>query len=124
MEHYQLDPYPDPKDKGSLFINEPWIADKTRLEYNKDSDIDQKEDNVRVYVPIDLNKDAILRKLDRIIYHYKESNEENESEFSTDVNMLIAQIEIYDQIWYVRHMPKEGCIVLKRWLLSESLWTS
>ena len=94
------------------------------IEYNKDSDIDQKEDNVRVYVPIDLNKDAILRKLDRIIYHYKESNEENESEFSTDVNMLIAQIEIYDQIWYVRHMPKEGCIVLKRWLLSESLWTS
>ena len=22
--------------------------------------------------------------------------------------MLVAQIEIYDQIWYVRHMPKEG----------------
>lgn len=108
MKRHQLDPYPDPKDKGALFINEPWITDKTRLEYNKDSDIDQKEDNVRVYVPIDLNKDAILRRLDRIIYHYEEANEDNESEFSTDVNMLIAQIEIYDQIWYVRHMPEEG----------------
>lgn len=108
MKHHHLDPYPDPKDKGVLFINEPWIADKTCLENNKDSDIDQKEDNVRVYVPIDLNKDAILRRLDRIIYHYEEANEDNESEFSTDVNMLISQIEIYDQIWYVRHMPKEG----------------
>lgn len=22
--------------------------------------------------------------------------------------MLISQIEIYDQIWYVRHIPKDG----------------
>lgn len=36
MEHHQLDSYPDPKDKGALFINELWIADKTRLECNKD----------------------------------------------------------------------------------------
>ena len=25
-----------------------------------------------------------------------------------DVEMLISQIEIYDQIWYVRHIPKDG----------------
>ena len=25
-----------------------------------------------------------------------------------DVDMLIFQIEIYDQVWYVRHMPEEG----------------
>lgn len=108
MNHHQLDPYPVPKDKGPMYINEPWIVDKTLLEYPKVSEPDDKEDNVRIYVPIDLNKDAILRRLDRIIYHYEEANEDNESEFSTDVNMLIAQIEIYDQIWYVRHMPKEG----------------
>ncbi len=91
MEHHQLDPYPDQKDTGALYINEPWIADKTRLEYNKDSDIDQREDNVWVYVPIDLNKDAILRRLDRIIYQYEEANEDNESEFSVDVNMPIRE---------------------------------
>ena len=108
MEHHDLDIYPIPKEKNALFINEPWIADKTILEYNRDSDIDQKADNVRIYVPIDLNKDAILRRLDRIIYHYGEANEDNEYEFSTDVKQLIAQIEIYDQIWFVRHMPKEG----------------
>ena len=25
-----------------------------------------------------------------------------------DVEMLISQIEIYDQIWYVRHIPQNG----------------
>lgn len=37
-----------------------------------------------------------------------EANEANESEFSVDVNMLVAQVEIYDQIWYIRHMPDRG----------------
>ena len=51
---------------------------------------------MRIYIPLDLNKDAIIRRLG------------NESEFRVDVNLLIYQIEIYDQVWYVRHMPKEG----------------
>ncbi len=28
--------------------------------------------------------------------------------FSSDVKYLISQIEIYDQFWSVRHMPKKG----------------
>ena len=28
--------------------------------------------------------------------------------FSSDVEQLISQIEIYDQFWSVQHMPKEG----------------
>ena len=28
--------------------------------------------------------------------------------FSVDVEALISQIEVYDQVWYVRHMPDEG----------------
>ncbi len=79
MMHHQLDPYPDPKDKEALFVNEPWIADKTRLEYDIDCDIDKKRDNVRIFVPIDLNKEAILRRLDRIIYHYEEANEDEDA---------------------------------------------
>ena len=65
-------------------------------------------DNVRIYIPLDLNKDTIIRRLDSLIYHYGEANEGNELEFRVDVNLLIFQIEIYDQVWYVRHMPKEG----------------
>lgn len=59
-----------------------------------------------MYIPLDLNKKAILRRLDDIIMRYGEANEGNESDFSMDVDRLISQIEIYDQIWYVRHMPE------------------
>ena len=57
---------------------------------------------------MDLNRDAILRRLDRVIYQYGEANEDNEMEFGTDVEMILSQVEIYDQIWFVRHMPEEG----------------
>ena len=78
------------------------------LEYSTQREPDAKEDNIRIYVPIDLNRDAILRRLDRIIEQYGEATEENEMEFSIDVDLIISQLEIYDQIWFVRHMPPEG----------------
>ena len=68
---------------------------------------DENEDNIRIYVPLDLNKDAILRRLDSVIFHYGEANEANEFNFAQDVEMLISQIEIYDQIWFVRHVPEK-----------------
>lgn len=69
---------------------------------------DEEKDNIRIYAPLDLNKKAILRRLDSVICHYEEANEGNEADFAQDVEMLLSQIEIYDQIWYVRHMPKDG----------------
>ena len=108
MEHHRLDPYPIPKNKTPLYINEPWLIDKSLLEYPPHREPDEKEDNVRIYVPIDLNRDAILRRLDRVIAQYGEATEENEMEFSVDVGMVISQLEIYDQVWFVRHMPQEG----------------
>ena len=38
-------------------------------------------------------------RLDRLIVHYEEVNEVNEFEYVADVGRIIAQIEIYDQIW-------------------------
>ena len=108
MEHHSLDPYPIPKDKKPLYINEPWLIDKSLLEYQLHREPDEKEGNIRIYLPMDLNKDAILRRLDYIIVVYGEAREDNESNFSIDVGMIISQLEIYDQIWFVRHMPKEG----------------
>ena len=107
-QHHQLDPYPIPKEKSPLYINEPWLVDKTVLVHPMGKIPEGKDDNVRIYVPLDLNKDAILRRLNSIINYYGETNEENEFDFRQDVDMLISQIEIYDQVWYVRHMPKEG----------------
>lgn len=108
MERHRLDPYPIPQDRTPLCINEPWLIDKSLLEYPPHREPDEKADNVRIYIPMDLNRDAILRRLDRVIAQYGEATEENEMEFSIDVGMVISQLEIYDQVWFVRHMPPDG----------------
>ena len=69
---------------------------------------DEEKDNIRVYVPLDLNRKAILRRLEWLILRYGEADEANENHFNSDVERLVSQIEIYDQFWSVRHMPKEG----------------
>ena len=58
-------------------------------------------------IEILLNRNAIIRRLSSLIYQYEEANEDNEMQFSQDVDQLISQIEIYDQIWYARHMPED-----------------
>lgn len=75
MNHHTLDPYPLPKEKGPLYINEPWIVDKSLLEYSIKREPDEEKDNIRIYVPIDLNKEAILRRLDYVIASYGEATE-------------------------------------------------
>ena len=98
MTHHDLDSHPMPKDKLPLYINEPSLIDKSLEFYPQGMKVDDKKDNVRVYIPLDLNKDAILRRLDRVINEYGETSEENEMEFSIDVGMPVSQIEIYDQV--------------------------
>lgn len=108
LKHHDLDIFPIPKEKTPLFVNEPWLIDDSNYELSwGNKEPENTPDNVRVYIPLDINKQAILRRLDRIISRYGEANEGNESDFSFDVAMLISQVEIYDQIWYVRHMPTE-----------------
>ena len=103
-----MDPFPIPKVKSPLFINEPWLIDNTIMEVLQDTgDPEPQEDNVRVYIPLDINRKAILRRLEMTIARYGEANEENESNFRMDIETLISQVEIYDQIWYVRDMPQE-----------------
>ena len=106
--HHRLDPYPIPKDKTPLFINEPWVIDRSLLEMEQVIETDDAEDNIRVYFPMDINSSSILRRLDSIIERYGAASEENEMNYSVDVGMILAQLEIYDQIWYVRHMPEKG----------------
>ena len=108
MNRHELDPYPIPKEKKPLFINEPWIIDKSLLEYPAHPEPEEEEDNVRVYVPMDLNRNAILRRIDRVISQFGEANEENESEYYVEVGQILNQVEIYDQIWYARNTPEKG----------------
>ena len=72
------------------FVREPSLIDKSLEFYPQGMKVDDKKDNVRVYIPLDLNKDAILRRLDRVINQYEETSEENEMEFSIDVGMLVS----------------------------------
>ena len=113
MTHHTLDVHPLPQEISPLYVNEPWLIDLSYLEQAQmitdlRCEPDQKDDSVRIYVPLDLNKDAILRRLNSIISRYGEATEQNEMDFSQDVMMLISQVEIYDQIWFARHMPEEG----------------
>ena len=108
-DRIQLDPYPIPKEESPLFINEPWLIDDSiDLECSASTQPEAKNDNRRVYIPLDLNKKAILRRLDEIIRRYGSANERNEWDFSLDVRRLLYQAEIYDRIWFVRHMPENG----------------
>ena len=49
--HHTLDVYPIPREKEPMFINEPWLIDKTLLESCEEENPDKEKDNIRVYVP-------------------------------------------------------------------------
>lgn len=100
--HHDLDIYPMPKDKAPLYVNEPWIVDGSLLE-GCTGEVNIPDDNIRVYVPLDISKDVILLRLKIIISKYGEANESNEFDFSREVRQLVYQIELYDQVWKARN---------------------
>ena len=60
--HHMLDIAPIPE--KVLYINEPWLIDSSFDGMEKVSEEpDPNPDNVRVYLPLDLNAEAILRRL-------------------------------------------------------------
>jgi len=99
--HHDLDIYPMPKDQAPLFVNEPWVVDGSLLE-GVTGEVNMPDDNVRVYVPLDISKEVILLRLKIIITKYGEANEANELDFLAEVRQLVYQIELYDQIWTAR----------------------
>ena len=101
MDHHTLDIYPNPREKAPLYINEPWIIDETME--RQTTEPSDAADNIRIYVPIDLNHDAILRKLRNVISKYGDVDWRNESNIMVDVGLLVYQLEIYDQVHFVRH---------------------
>ena len=99
--HHTLDTKPVPE--KVLYINEPDLADASINYFGcLNQEEESQADHIRVYVPLDLSADAILRRLRFLIFRYKEANERNEFNFSMDVERLVSQIEIYDQVWFVR----------------------
>ena len=73
MEHHDLDIDPIPKESKPLFINEPWLIDRS-LQWIRETGYD----------PTPLPGNSANRP----------APEANEMDFSYDVNSLISQIDI------------------------------
>lgn len=114
MKH-KLDYKPIPEDV--LYINELDLADT--LPYQTKMDMERAEtgksereggilpnDNVRIYVPIDLNSDFIMWRLHAIFVSLDYPTEDNESAYSYAVRRIISQLEIYDQVCVTRNFEE------------------
>lgn len=112
--HHDLDIHPIPE--KVLYINELGIAD-TVFYYNTEEQHQKAltgrirtnggilpDDNVRVYVPLDLNAAQILNRLQQIYQIMESPDDTNELEFSYQVGKIISQLEIYDQVWVARDL--------------------
>ncbi len=49
MKHHRLDPYLIPKDKTPLYVDEPWLIDKSLLEHLQHREPEEQLDNIRIY---------------------------------------------------------------------------
>ena len=96
--HFNI--YPEPRRVHPLYINEPELIDESII-FLKGH---EPKDNIRIYVSLDLNKEAILRRLNRIRAKYNKVDWRNESAIFVEVTKLIKQIEIYDQVHFVRNI--------------------
>ena len=114
MKH-KLDCKPIPEDV--LYINELNLVDslpyETKIDMEKALTGKCKEeggvlpdDNVRIYVPIDINADAIMRRLHLLFVTMDYPTEDNESAYSFAVRRIISQLEIYDQVCVTRNFEE------------------
>lgn len=109
--HHKLDIHPIPADV--LYVNELSLAGKVAYETKDDTAkaITGKkkseggilpDDDVRIYVPMDLNADIIMWQLYSLQGSLGYPTEKNESAYSSGVSKVISQLEIYDQVWAAR----------------------
>ena len=86
MTHHKLDIKPIPEQV--LYVNEPELIDRSLFNLRPDKP-EEQADNIRIYVPLDLNRESIIRRLEDIIEVFEEVNYNNEGNFYVTVGMLI-----------------------------------
>lgn len=105
--HHKLVIHPIPTDV--LYVNELSLAGKVPYETRDTMDKALTgrtksnggilpDDNVRIYVPMDLNADIIIRQLYSLHSTLGYPAEKNESAYCSGVGKVITQLEIYDQV--------------------------
>lgn len=122
-EYHNLDIKPIPE--SVLYINENLLADISASDIELTSEQmrtpDTQDDNVRIYIPLDLNQSAIIRRLMHIFAMLGDVSEKNELHYSREVDRIISQLEIYDQIWFIREGDCEVSHSHKATLLAKEI---
>ena len=89
----------NPKESKPIFINEPWLIDPS-LQWRQETGYDpaplDDPDNIRVYIPMDICKESVLRRLSEVISRHGEASEKNEADY------------IYDKEWFF----ERSCFIL------------
>lgn len=101
--HHNLDIHPIPE--NALYINDlrfASIACEPQYRCEDDKYSGEDKDNVRVYVPMDLNAENILYQLKSLFEMLGSPSWDNECAYSLETGKIVAQLEIYDQVWAAR----------------------
>ena len=109
--HHKLDTHPIPE--KVLYVNELNLV--TSNQYEMLTDYEKAltgkriseggilpEDNVRIYVPMDLSAESIMRQLHILYAQLGSPTESNEYQYYSEMRKLVSRLEIYDQVWVVR----------------------
>ena len=52
MEHHSLDVYPVPREKTPMYINEPWLIDRSLLSEQVQREPEEKEDSLIINMSV------------------------------------------------------------------------
>ncbi len=128
--HHDLDIRPVPE--KVLYVNDP-IMGTIAEPYDTIDDYEMAktgkteteggvlpDDNIRIYVPMDLNGSIIMRELHMLYGILGSPDDYNEVDFAVLTDKVIQKLEIYDQVWVARdvkntvRMEKTGLLHSKR----------
>lgn len=113
--HDKLDIHPIPEEV--LYVNELSLVGNVPYETKRDMEraVTGKkkseggilpDDNVRIYVPMDLNADSIMWRLYSLYDVLGYPTESNESAYCVGVRRVIDQLEICEQVWTARNIEE------------------
>ena len=118
--HHDLDITPIPE--KVLYVNDP-IMGTIAEPYNTIDDYEMAktgktkaeggvlpDDNIRIYVPMDLNGSIIMRELHMLYGILGSPDEGNELDFDVLTDKIIEKLEIYDQVWVARDAKNAVCM--------------
>lgn len=102
-----------PTTEDTIFVNSREFADEKSYELKVESFLADRgctesmggglpDDNVRLYVPLDINEDEIMQSVYSLYCMLGSPTEYNEMQYFSGMNKVLAKLELYDQL-HCRH---------------------